>query len=303
MKNWLRYAFVATLLMAGMALPVFAEDTPVDDPAQVVAPTTSVYDDGTAVYYTRVALDGSVQRWVYDYSTDGTAQHVILLPESLYDPITDWGDAVEVDLDGDGVVDGTYYIKSNDIAPMAVVAKLKNTDLEDETLRYLVEMAKPGRTPGWVTGPNPRPRLRPRLPARASKSGSWNRWPSSTAIAPMRRASKRSRVTRCSSRIVTRTRTATSLRIPISFGRVTRPRIPPTATRSPIRRAARITPRITRVRAPAAAPQAPATTAAATNSPARTGPDNDDYLLLRGGVSDHGRIRRPALFFCVLNAP
>ena len=70
-EEWLRYAFVATLLMAGMALPVFAEDTPVDDPAQVVTPTTSLYDYGTAVYYTRVALDGSVQRWVYDHSTDG----------------------------------------------------------------------------------------------------------------------------------------------------------------------------------------------------------------------------------------
>jgi hypothetical protein len=153
MKNWLRYTFVATLLMAGLALPVMADDTPVDDPADAVAPTTYVYDDGSAVYYTRVALDGSVQRWVYDYNTDGTAEHVVLLPESLYDPITDWGDPVDVDLDGDGVVDGTYYVKTNSIPAMAVVAKLKHTALEDDTLYYLVGMVKPGHMPGWVSAP------------------------------------------------------------------------------------------------------------------------------------------------------
>ena len=154
MKHLMRYALIATLLLAGLAMPVLADDVPADEPEETVAPTTSTYDDGTAIYYTRIALDGSIQQWVYDYSADGTAQHVILLPESLYDPITDWGDPVEIDLDGDGVVDGTYYVKTNDVAPMAVVAKLKNTDLEEETLRYLVEMTKPGHLPGWLTGPN-----------------------------------------------------------------------------------------------------------------------------------------------------
>jgi hypothetical protein len=127
MSSTLRIVLIATVLILGGALPALADDAPVVDPEQAATvPTLHVYDDGTAVHYTRINTAGSVQQWIYVYADPaeseeglhaGTAQHLILIPENLYDPLAAWGAPVEVDLDGDGAADGTYYVNANNIAP------------------------------------------------------------------------------------------------------------------------------------------------------------------------------------------
>jgi hypothetical protein len=168
MKNWLRYTLSPRCSWPAWPCPSWPTNAG-DDPADPLRPRPTCMM--TAAPSTIPRGPGRQrQRWVYDYNTDGTAEHVVLLPRASTTRYR-LGHPVDVDLDGDGVVDGTYYVKQQHSA-MAVVAS-SSPRPGDDTLYYLVGMVQRATCRVGQRAQTPRGRRRDESAGDGAGGGTW----------------------------------------------------------------------------------------------------------------------------------